>query len=68
MEGIILPICETCEKLIECRGGKKIAPFGEVLASQKKPERAEPMVMRPAARVHNLPEQEFQTDQGLLSY
>ena len=57
MEGVIVPICETCEKLVECRGGQKIKSFDEVKI-QTHHRNLEPMQVIPPkqGRVHNLPE------------
>ena len=35
LDSTILPICETCEKLVEYEKGDKIVPFKEMLARQK---------------------------------
>ena len=62
MEKTILPICETCEKLVECKGGKKIQPFNEMVSEQntgKKPEEHLIQVVQPrapAGKIHNLPD------------
>ncbi len=65
MEGVILPICETCEKLVECRGGKQVKPFNSVMngnlangGQENDMEFAEPLQIVPprGGRVHNLPD------------
>ena len=69
MDGVILPVCATCEKLVECRGGEQIKAFGEINngvmngnlvngGQKKNMEFAEPLQIIPPrpGRVHNLPE------------